>query len=159
MAKTEKSDWHKLLFFIFKKWKINTAIFLILFFITIILVFFVMEKKYTAEVSVLPPISGGVQELSGALGNIASLAGIDLGKMSFQSPMMYAGILKSRRLLEKVCYHKYMLQNKQINLIEFLDMKGKSKEELLQKALKQVREDALHIDIDSDNMIMYLSVT
>lgn len=131
----------------------------------IVLVFFIIPKEYTTEVSVIPSVSASMQGLQGKLGDLASMAGVSMGSFSTRSQEMYVGLIQSRKLLEQVIYHEHEVRNedkiKKLNLIQFfeLDEEDATQEEKIQKALKQMRDNVIATDIDNDNEILYLYVT
>ncbi|MCK6619830.1 MAG: hypothetical protein HUU32_19605 [Calditrichaceae bacterium] len=163
MNSNNSSETFQLLLFILKHKKINSLIFGIIFVLSTVVVFFVMAKQYTAEVSILPSAANAAQGLSGKLGSLASLAGVNLGSFSARSQEMYSGLLFSRDLLEKTIFHKYTFTEdeefKEANLIDFFEIEGDSEEVKIQKTLKILREDAMVVNIDRDNQILYLLVT
>ncbi len=143
--------------------RVNIIIALISFVATVIYVFFIADKKYTAEVSILPPTASFSSGLTGSISDISKLAGIDLGGESAQSPEMFSGILKSRKLLEKTIYKEYTapVKGKQItgNFIFWHEIDGDNEREIFEKALKEFREEVMYVEIDNDNSILYLSIT
>jgi len=166
MNPDNKTETFRLLKFILERKKINSIVFGITTVGFIILVFFVIPKEYTAEVSVLPSVSASTKGLGGQLGNLASLAGISMGSFSSRSQEMYLGIINSRKLLERIIFHEYELEEKagieKTNLIKFFELdedEDASPEEKIQKALKELRDDVIVTNIDDDNEILYLSVT
>jgi uncharacterized protein involved in exopolysaccharide biosynthesis len=131
--------------------------------LVLIYVLFIATKQYTSEVSLLPPagkFSGG---LLGSLGDLGQMAGLSLGSQSSQSPEMYMGILKSRRVLEEALYRSYTAELEgeiqRGNLIFWLDIEGKNEREIIEKALKAMREEVVNINIDIDNSILYMAIT
>lgn len=166
MNLNNKTETFRLLKYILERKKINFIVFGVTTVCFLILVFFIIPKKYTAEISILPSASSSVQGLGGQLGNLASIAGISTGSFSNRSQEMYVGIIYSRKLLEQVILHEYEFgkkdEIKRVNLIQFFDLdedEDVTDEERIQKALKKLREDVIATDIDDDNKILYLSVT
>ena len=163
MNNQNSSQWYNFFLYLLKHRKINLIAFSLIFVLSIVFVFFVIPLEYTAEVSVLPSASIGNQGIGGKLGSIASLAGLNLGGSSTRNPEMYRGILSSRRLLEEVIYYQYdfMRDNNKFrgNLIDFFELDGKTEEEKLQKALKKMGDEVLEVNIDQDNLLMYVAVT
>ncbi|GAB4337696.1 MAG: hypothetical protein Kow0037_20780 [Calditrichia bacterium] len=156
---SEVLSWMNIGQFIYRTRKVNIVFSILIFILSVVFVFFIMEKQYTASTSLLPPNNSNIPKFSGALGNIASIAGIDFGSLSFQNPMMYKGILESTFLLKQVIFNKYEINGEKKNLIEFLEVEGKNEDEKFQKILKRLTKSTLVIDIDDDNMILTLSVT
>jgi uncharacterized protein involved in exopolysaccharide biosynthesis len=111
----------------------------------------------------MPSASLDLQGLTGKLGSLASLTGLNLGGGSNRNPETYRGILYSRRLLEEIIYNKYSFREKDnqvtTNLVDYLEVTGKTEEIKFQKTLKAFREGILVANIDPDNLIMYISVT
>ena len=163
MNNQNSSEWYNFFLYLLKHRKINIWIYIFLFISSIVVVFFIMSLKYTAEVSVLPSASISNQGIGGKLGSIASLAGINLGSSSTRNPDMYRGILFSRKLLEEVIYHKYEFKKGDEefkgNLIDFFELDGETKEEKVQKALKKMNDEVLVVNIDPDNLLMFVSIT
>lgn len=163
MTSPDRSEWYHLFLFILKHKKLNIWSYSLLFVLTVVYVFFIMTKQYTADVSILPSASSGTQNLGGKLGSLANLAGVNFGFSTSRSPEMYQGILYSRRLLEPVILKNYNFPTNKGdftgNLIEFYKITGKSEEEKIQKALKIMRDYIVVTNIDEDNGILYLSVT
>jgi len=152
-------------FFIFL-WKnkiINIVLNIIMFTLIVIIVFFVLEKKYTANVSLLPtsisPFSGVQSQFS----TIAKMLGIGEIGLGMLSQDIYKEILISRDLLRKLLLkkYKYNCEGKYIDttLIDFLKIKGKNELEIWEKAFKKMRRDIIFVEIDPDNNVLYLSVT
>ncbi len=163
MMTTKKSEWYHFLLYLLGHKKVNIWIYSILFVLTVVYVFFIMPKQYTAEVSILPSASSTAQNMGGKLSSLASLAGLDFGSTASRSPEMYEGIIYSRRLLEQIILKNYRVTAKkkefQGNLVEFFEVTGKTDEEKIQKSLKILRDYVLVVNIDGDNLILYLSVT
>jgi uncharacterized protein involved in exopolysaccharide biosynthesis len=166
MNSDNRTETFRLLKFILERKKVNSIVLVITTVGFLIVVFFVIPKEYTAEISVLPSASASSKGLGGQLGNLASLAGISMGSLSSRSQEMYLGIINSRKLLERVIFHEYELKKrgeiKKTNLIEFFELnedEDASQEERIQKALKKLRDDVIVTNIDDDNEILYLSIT
>lgn len=154
---------YPLLNFILLNHKINIIIATVSLLSTLVYVFLIADKMYTSEISALPPTANFTSGLAGKLGDLTQLAGINLGSQTAQSPELFMGILKSRRLLEKTIYKEYKVKidDEEFtgNFIKWHDIDGDSEREILEKALKEIREDVMFIEIDDDNAILYLSIT
>jgi uncharacterized protein involved in exopolysaccharide biosynthesis len=163
MPNQTKSQWYYLLLYILRFKKLNFTVVFLSFILSVVIAFFIMKKLYTSGVSILPSAASSSQGLTGKFSSLANLAGVNLGGSTTRSPEMYQGILTSRRLLEQVIYHEYSYRNDKEsftgNLIEFLEITGKSKEEYIQKALKKMRDHVLVSNIDPENQILYITIT
>ncbi len=144
--------------------KLNISIFLFYIIASLLIVLFVFKKQYTSVVSIIPSAasfaSGGI---GGQLGALSDLAGLNFGGASAQSQEMYMGIINSRKLLDSAIIKEFTIMEKgetlKKNYIGFLEIEGNSEIEIIEKALKAIREETIYIDIDTDNGILYLSVT
>jgi len=148
--------------YLFKRKKINLPIFIIASIGLFFLVLFT-QLFYTSQVSILPTAASFSQGMSGNLGMLGQLAGINLNPMSGQSQVMFMGILKSRRLLDKVVNREYEFQEQgqtiRGNLIQIFEIEGENEREVNEIILKLMREDVVLINIDTDNGILFLDVT
>ncbi len=158
------NDKHPLLYYILNHWIIN----LIMLFIgsvgVFILVFFVMQKKYTATVTILPPSQNMSMGLSGQMSALASLTGLNMMNSNLQTPEMYKEILLSRRVLETILFEEFegfdptghQYKDKLINM---LDIKAKNDREKIDLALRKISKDIVYVDINSESNLLQLSVT
>lgn len=144
--------------------KLNIGIFVFYSVICIIIVFFVFEKKYTSEVSIIPSAASfSSSGILGNIGNLSKVAGLNIGGSTAQSQEMYVGIINSRRLLLNTINKQYVFNSEghkyKGNLIKFLEINGETKRDTVERVLKQMREDVVYPEIDNENNILYLSVT
>ncbi|MDD5231589.1 MAG: Wzz/FepE/Etk N-terminal domain-containing protein [Candidatus Marinimicrobia bacterium] len=128
------------------------------------LVFFVMKKKYTASVTILPPSQDLSSGIMGSMGALASIAGLDLPQSTLQSPEMYKEILTSRKVLDTILFEEFegvdtsgMIFTEL--LINMLDIEARNEKEKIDKALKKLSNDVIYIDINSESKVIKLSVT
>ena len=154
---------YPLIRFIYQHNKTNLLIFIPTCIIITFYVFLLIPLEYTAQVSILPSAASFAQGFSANLGNISKIAGFDLTGTSAQSQEMYMGIILSRRLLEPVIEKTYPIraENDTVkqNLVEFFEIDDEDEREVIEKALKKMREDVVQINIDAQNDILYLDVT
>ncbi len=157
------SDINPIFVFVWKKRIVNIAISFLLGILLIVYVFFIMEKKYSASLSLLPSAAGLSAPMGGGLGALANLAGLGSMGSGVQSQEMYAGIIHSRklqsRLLDTGFEFEYQGQTMSGILLDFLEIEGESEREIYEKAFKAMEEEVLFTEIDNDNNILYLSVT
>lgn len=160
---TENEIKHPLLIYILKHWLINLFLHLLLGAAIFIKVFYYTDKEYTASVSVIPSAANFSQGLANQLGAIAGLAGINMPLASGQSQEMFRGILLSRRLLETVLFDTFATginsTPEQAILIGNLKLKAINTSDSLEKALKELKQKVINIDINPDNDILSLQVT
>jgi uncharacterized protein involved in exopolysaccharide biosynthesis len=154
---------HPLIIYILKHWLINLILFLLLDTAIFIKIFFYTDKKYTANVSVIPSAANFSQGLANQLGAIAGLAGLNMPSASGQSQEMFRGILLSNRVLETVLFDTFTTKQnslaEQTLLIRLLKLKAISASDSLEKGLKEMRNKVISIDINPDNDILILHVT
>lgn len=154
---------HPLIFFIWRHWFRNLVVYILVCSAIFIKIFFYTNKEYTANLSIIPSAANFASGISGQVGVLAGLAGINLANISGQSQEMYKGILTSRRLLTTILYDTFTVNNPSLpsngRLIDYLDIEGKDARDSLEKALKKCNEEVLGIGINADNNILNLSVT
>jgi len=154
---------HPLTFFIWKHWVPNFVIYFIICVAIFIKIFFYTDKEYTANLSIIPSAASFSSGISGQVGVLANLAGINLSNISGQSQEMYQGILTSRRLLTTVLFDTFIVNNPKLpkidRLINYLDIEGKEARDSLEKALKKFNEEVMDIGINADNNILNLEIT
>jgi uncharacterized protein involved in exopolysaccharide biosynthesis len=154
---------HPFLQFILKHRKINIGIIIPVTLILIAFVFFVIPLQYTAQVTILPTAAKFSGGLSGQLGALGKLAGIDFGGSQGLSQEMYIGILKSKRLLDEVINKEYSYeedgQSFEGNLVVLLEIEGDSEREIVEKILKAMREDVLYSELDPETGILVVNIT
>ncbi len=154
---------HPLIFFIWRHWLRNFLIYILICIAIFIKIFFYTDKEYTASLTIIPSAANFASGISGQVGVLAGLAGINLANISGQSQEMYKGILTSRRLLTTVLFDSFTVSNptlpQKARLIDYLDIEGRDGRDSLEKALKKCNEEVLGIGINADNNILNLSVT
>ncbi len=160
----EEKAKYPVLTFILRFWKTNLFTLLIAGIAIIFYVFFVIEKKYTSNVSILPPSGNLTSGIGGQMGDLASLVGVNIQSNAIQSPDMYKEILLSRQLTEHLLFEEFEILNDQNilikdKLINLLKIEAKSDHELLDASLKMFREKVIFINISTDCGIVYLTVT
>ncbi len=144
--------------------KTNITFFILSVILSVVLVFFVYEKEYTATVSILPSASGFSGGLSSQLGAISKLAGLDLGASQGQSQDMLMGILNSSTLLSRILNTQVDVvsadgSSSKMKFLDFLEIEGDTQREITEKALKKLREEVVYLNLDENNDILYLNVT
>ncbi|MCG2715783.1 MAG: hypothetical protein L6422_05785 [Candidatus Marinimicrobia bacterium] len=148
---------------ILRYWILNLIILVSAGISIIFVVFFVIEKEYTANVSILPSAANFATGVNGKISALAGMAGLDLPMASGQSQEMYMGIIVSRRLLRELLYSRFTVNDlegtKEGRLIDLVDVEGKNESEIFGKALKKMREEVISIGLDPDNNILNLSIT
>ncbi len=142
----------------------NITFFILSIIFSVILVFFVYEKEYTATVSILPSASSFSGGLGGQLGAISKLAGLDLGASEGQSQDMLMGILNSTTLLSRILDSNVDVPSDsgiftKMKFLDFLEIEGGSHREVFEKALKKMREEVVYLNLDENNDILYLNIT
>jgi len=160
----EEKAKYPVLAFILRFWKINFITLMLVSIGIIIYVFFIAEKKYTADVTIIPSAANFSSGLGGNLGSLAGIAGFDLSMSSGQSQEMYEGILTSRQLIKRILFDKYIIidesgKNNEIQLIDYLDIESETDLEKFGKALEYFNQEVISIGIDVENNILSLSVT
>jgi len=160
----EEKAKYPVLTFILRFWKTNLFTLLIAGIAIIFYVFFVIEKKYTSNVSILPPSGNLTSGIGGQMGDLASLVGVNIQSNAIQSPDMFKEILLSRQLTEHLLFEEFEILNDQNilikdKLINLLKIEAKSDHELLDASLKMFREKVIFINISTDCGIVYLTVT
>ncbi len=152
-----------LLEFIWQKRKINLGVLTVSMLILIIILFFGLDKYYTASVSIVPSSASFSSQLSGKLGALAGLAGIGNIGASAQSQEMYKGIIHSRRLQRQLLKTEFTFEEdghqKTETLLDFLEIEGESPRQIWEKAFKAMNEDVIFTSINPENNILYISVT
>ncbi|MFA7711477.1 MAG: Wzz/FepE/Etk N-terminal domain-containing protein [Candidatus Neomarinimicrobiota bacterium] len=155
---------HPLLYFVLKHRIVNIISLFLGAILVFSLVFFVMKKKYTASVTILPPSQDLSSGIMGSMGALASIAGLDLPQSTLQSPEMYKEILTSRKVLDTILFEEFegvdtsgMIFTEL--LINMLDIEARNEKEKIDKALKILSNDVIYIDINSESKVIKLSVT
>ena len=155
---------HPLLYFVLKHRIVNIISLFLGAILVFSLVFFVMKKKYTASVTILPPSQDLSSGIMGSMGALASIAGLDLPQSTLQSPEMYKEILTSRKVLDTILFEEFegvdtsgMIFTEL--LINILDIEARNEKEKIDKALKILSNDVIYIDINSESKVIKLSVT
>lgn len=155
---------HPLLYFVLKHRIVNIISLFLGAILVFALVFFVMKKKYTASVTILPPSQDLSSGIMGSMGALASIAGLDLPQSTLQSPEMYKEILTSRKVLDTILFEEFegvdtsgMIFTEL--LINMLDIEARNEKEKIDKALKKLSNDVIYIDINSESKVIKLSVT
>ncbi|MFA4920574.1 MAG: Wzz/FepE/Etk N-terminal domain-containing protein [Candidatus Neomarinimicrobiota bacterium] len=155
---------HPLLYFVLKHRIVNIISLFLGAILVFALVFFVMKKKYTASVTILPPSQDLSSGIMGSMGALASIAGLDLPQSTLQSPEMYKEILTSRKVLDTILFEEFegvdtsgMIFTEL--LINILDIEARNEKEKIDKALKKLSNDVIYIDINSESKVIKLSVT
>ncbi|MCK9483039.1 MAG: Wzz/FepE/Etk N-terminal domain-containing protein [Candidatus Marinimicrobia bacterium] len=155
---------HPLLYFVLKHRIVNIISLFLGAILVFSLVFFVMKKKYTASVTILPPSQDLSSGIMGSMGALASIAGLDLPQSTLQSPEMYKEILTSRKVLDTILFEEFegvdtsgMIFTEL--LINILDIEARNEKEKIDKALKKLSNDVIYIDINSESKVIKLSVT
>ncbi len=147
--------------FLWKHRKKNIAIAFIYFVLAVAFVFGVMDKYYTANVSLLPP--AGSSALQGRLNTIASLMGMGSPGNSILSLEMFESIIHSRKLEKQLLNTAFTVpvngQSQTKTLLEFLEIEGDNDRELYQKAYKQLNEEVIYTEVDEITNMMILNVT
>lgn len=118
-------------------------------------------QYYTSVTTILPNIEN---KQFPAFAEFAAFAGIALNSEENPS-LLYPEILRSRTILDKVIRHPYAVMGRRdttMDLIYYWFEKEKDRysgEELINKAIKKVRESVLVIDLDIKTSIMAIKVT
>ncbi|MGC9364408.1 MAG: GNVR domain-containing protein [Fidelibacterota bacterium] len=156
---------YPILTYIILHWKLNFTVVMLAWIGIILYVFLVAEKKYTADISIIPSAASFSSRLAGGnLSSLAGLTGLDLSTSSGQSQEMYEGILNSRQLLRRILYDTYDVidgagHKIKKNLIDYLEIKSEDDLEKFGKALKYFKEEVIYIGIDPESNILSLAVT
>ncbi len=147
--------------YLWKTRKINMTIFAIYALVMIGVVFGIMDKYYTADVSLLPP--AGSSALQGRLNTLASLVGMTNLGSNFLSLEMYESIIHSRKLETKLLHTHFQFpengQEKKVKLLDYLEIEGENKREIYEKAFKLLNEDVIYTEVDEITNMMLLKVT
>ena len=151
--------------FIIKHKKTNLPLAFLSGIIIFILVFFIIPKEYTSEVSILPPAATFSQGFASQLGSISKLAGLDLGSDMGRSQELYMGIIRSRLLQKQILENVYEFESVdektvlKSTLLDFFEIEVESEREKYEQAYKKMRDDIVTVNIDAENEILYLAVT
>jgi len=149
--------------YIWQKRKINLWSFVASILILIVVVFFVLEKKYTADVTILPQTSDIFSQLGGGVSALSGLFGLEMGSGSFKSQEMYQEILHSRTLQKRLLDTEFEVnadgKKQKMTLLKFLDIDGDSPREIMEKAFKKLEDDVIYTNISSESNILQLKVT
>lgn len=156
---------YPILTYIILHWKLNFTVIMLACIGIIVYVFLIAEKKYTADISIIPSAASFSSRLAGGnFSSLAGLAGLDISTSSGQSQEMYEGILKSRQLLKRILFDMYKVtdmsgQKMELKLIDYLEIKSDTDLEKFGKALEYFQEEVIYIGIDPESNILSLAVT
>ncbi len=149
--------------YIWQKRKINLWVFFSSILVLIIIIFFVLEKKYTANVTILPQTSDIFSQLGSGVSALSGLFGLEMGSGSFKSQEMYQEIIHSRSLQSRLLKTEFEVtkdgQKQKMTLLKFLEIKGDSPREIWEKAFKKLEDDVIYTKINSESNILDLKVT
>ncbi len=159
----QRPQMNPIIAFIWKHRKINLSVFWGSMLIVVIVLFFVLDKYYTANASVLPASSNFASQLGGKIGTLAGLAGLGSIAGGGQSQEMYQGIISSRKLQLRLLQTEFEFKTnngiRKQKLIDNLEIDAKNQRQLLEKAFKKLNEDVIYTEVNPDNDILYLKVT
>ncbi len=147
--------------FLWKYRKNNIIALIFIAILSIVIAFFVMDKYYTSDVSILPPAGGG--DL-GKMNTIASIMGMGNMGGGLVSLEMYESIILSRKLQEKLLATSVgdnansdeSVSNQ--SLLEYLKIEGDNEYEIQEKAHKELNEEILYTEYDDISNILNLQV-
>ncbi|MHB2149580.1 hypothetical protein ACX8XP_11020 [Calditrichota bacterium LG25] len=158
-----KAKLNPIVTFIWEKRRLNLGILLGSLVVVLIVLFFVLNKYYTASVSIVPSSASFSSQLGGKLGALAGLAGIGNIGAGGQSQEMYEGIIHSRRLQSQLLKTKFTFQDddaqRSLTLLDFLEIEGDNQRQIWEKAFKKMNEEVIYTEINPDNNILYIKVT
>ncbi|WP_457566755.1 hypothetical protein [Caldithrix abyssi] len=160
MAQTKISP---VLHYIWQKRKLNLAVLGISLLLVLLVLFFVLEKYYTASISIIPSSASFSSQMSGKLGALAGLAGIGNIGADGQSQEMYEGIIHSRRLQSRLLKTEFTFtegdNQHSATLLDFLEIEGDNPRQIWENAFKTMNEEVIYTEINPDNNILYIKVT
>ncbi len=141
--------------------KANIIAGVVYFLLAVGFVFGIMDKYYTASVSLLPP--AGSSPLQGRLNTIASLMGMGNVGNSILSLEMFESIIHSRKLEKQLLQTPFQIsqdgQSVTRTLLEFLEIEGENDREIYEKAYKLLNEEVIYTEVDEITNMMILKVT
>ncbi len=126
---------------------------------------FIHPSEYLSKVSILPDY-GNKPSLMGQLGDIASLAGVDVGNSA--PTEIYEMILKSETVMENAFYKKYTTQKypTQVNLVEYYDLSkrddldsSKIERDLFLRLRERFIKNSLKTSVDRFTKVLTIQVT
>ncbi len=129
--------------------------------VSLIIVFAVMDKYYTSDVTILPP---GGNDLGGSLNTIASIVGMGNMGNGIVSLEMYQSIIVSRRLEKQLLETKYTVDHGgefafSGTLLEFLEIEGENIRDTYEQAYKSLNEEILYAETDDISNILKIEVS
>lgn len=129
--------------------------------ISIIVVFGIMDKYYTADVSILPPAGSGA--LQGRLNTIASIVGMGSSGSNFVTLEMFESVIHSRKLEKELLNTEFEIPDngtvKRIVLLNYLDVEGTDQREIYENAYKELDEDVIYTETDDISNLLIVSVS
>ncbi len=120
-----------------------------------IVVSLLLTPLYTAQTSILPELSKERTLGLAGLQSLAEATGLNVG----ETPVLklYPMIVKSERILKEVLYTRYRTNAfaQEVNLIEYWEITGDTQNEILEKALKKIRN---RMDVSFDMRLGTVSI-
>ncbi|MFA5832085.1 MAG: Wzz/FepE/Etk N-terminal domain-containing protein [Bacteroidota bacterium] len=119
---------------------------------------FVLSESFLATTVILPETDKSKLSSLGGLSDLASLAGVNVGGEG-TLVKLYPTILKSESVLRNVIFRKYQTKefSQPVNLIEYWEIKEKTRELEYENALKNLR-DLLQIAMDAKTAVITMSI-
>ncbi|RMH60522.1 MAG: hypothetical protein D6677_13575, partial [Calditrichaeota bacterium] len=147
--------------FIWKYRKKNIIAFLVMTLISGTIVFGIMDKYYTSNISVLPP---GGSDIGGSLNTIASIVGIGGMSTGMVSLEMFQSVIISRRLEDRLLKTEYNVDpggefEYSGTLLDFLEIDGVNKRDVYEQAYKMLNEEILYAETDDISNILNIQVS
>lgn len=120
-----------------------------------VVVSLLLTPLYTARTSILPELSKERTLGLAGLQSLAEATGLNVGETPVSK--LYPMIVKSERILKEVLYTQYKTKAfaREVNLIEYWDISGDSQNEILEKALKKIRN---RMDVTFDMRLGTVSI-
>jgi uncharacterized protein involved in exopolysaccharide biosynthesis len=123
-----------------------------------VIVSLLLPEYYRSTATLLPETEKGKLSALGGISDLAALAGVSVGG-EVSLAKLYPTIIKSEAVLQNVIYARYQTRkfNKPVNLVEFWEIEGKTREQEYEAALKTLR-DELEVSLDNRTNVVTISI-
>jgi len=123
-----------------------------------VIVSLLLPEYYRSTATLLPETEKGKLSALGGISDLAALAGVSVGG-EVSLAKLYPTIIKSEAVLQNVIFAQYQTRkfNKPVNLVEFWEIEGKTREQEYEAALKTLR-DELEVSLDNKTNVVTISI-
>jgi len=147
--------------FLWKHRKPNIIAFFIMMVISMVVVFGVMDKYYTSDVTVLPPGGGDIGSNLNTIASIVGMGNLSTGMVSLE---MFQSVIISRKLEKKLLETHFDVDpggefEFSGKLIDFLKIDSKNQRDLYEQAYKTLNEDVIYAETDDISNILKIGVS